>query len=106
MISSNMKARLTKNQKEDLRRKASHPTETVLFTVLQLKAVMDEIDILEDEISLARKRLGPAGFKLLQRLNFLENQVAMLFDAIKHGDDKHQEWLKAAIKNHFTEAKK
>lgn len=28
--------------------------------------------------------------------------VSTLFDAIKHGDDKHRAWLKQAIEDHFA----
>ena len=31
----------------------------------------------------------------------LLEKVDTLFDAIKHGDRAHQEWLKAAIRKHF-----
>lgn len=30
--------------------------------------------------------------------------IASLFDAIKHGDDDHQAWLKHAIDSHFAAA--
>lgn len=33
----------------------------------------------------------------------LKNKVATLFDAIKHGDEKHQEWLQAAMAEHFKD---
>lgn len=29
-------------------------------------------------------------------------KIETLFDAIKHGDEKHQAWLKEAIEKHFT----
>lgn len=32
----------------------------------------------------------------------LEARVASLFDAIKHGDQEHQDWLKKAIEDHFA----
>jgi hypothetical protein len=28
-------------------------------------------------------------------------RITTLFDAIKHGDEKHQQWLKEAIEAHF-----
>jgi len=28
--------------------------------------------------------------------------IQTLFDAVKHGDEKHQRWLKAAIDKHFN----
>src|SRR6266496_933248 len=31
----------------------------------------------------------------------LRLKVATLFSAIKHGDEKHQQWLEYAISNHF-----
>jgi len=31
----------------------------------------------------------------------LVERVSTLFDAIKHGDKNHQDWLKKAIRNHF-----
>ncbi len=31
----------------------------------------------------------------------LYSRVASLFDAIKHGDQAHQDWLKKAIEDHF-----
>lgn len=31
----------------------------------------------------------------------LADAVATLFDAIKHGDEEHQDWLKNAIDQHF-----
>lgn len=32
----------------------------------------------------------------------LEAKVKTLFDAIKHGDERHQLWLKEAINKHFA----
>lgn len=32
----------------------------------------------------------------------MEDKVALLYDAIKHGDDVHKAWLKEAIDNHFA----
>lgn len=32
--------------------------------------------------------------------------ISTLFDAIKHGDEKHQAWLKEAIDDHFRPLKK
>lgn len=29
-------------------------------------------------------------------------QIGTLYDAIKHGDEKHRSWLKQAIDNHFA----
>lgn len=34
-------------------------------------------------------------------LEQLESQVRSLFDAIKHGDEQHQVWLRDAIRAHF-----
>lgn len=33
----------------------------------------------------------------------LIRKIATLFDAIKHGDEKHQAWLRNAIDQHFGE---
>ena len=41
--------------------------------------------------------------KLISELNVMRKKVDTLFDAIKHGDDKHQRWLKNAIEDHFNE---
>lgn len=33
----------------------------------------------------------------------LKNKISTLFDAIKHGDKEHQEWLRKKIEDHFNE---
>ncbi len=35
-------------------------------------------------------------------LDMLNEKVNTLFDSIKHGDEKHQTWLKEAIERHFN----
>lgn len=56
-----------------------------------IEAVIDGvIDILQNEYP----RIGT-------ELVALRKKTKTLFDAIKHGDDKHQEWLREAINNHF-----
>lgn len=36
-----------------------------------------------------------------QDIPWLLERIGTLFDAIKHGDEKHQEWLKNKIEEHF-----
>lgn len=43
------------------------------------------------------KRLQTCG----QERDDLKKKVSSLFDAIKHGDEAHQQWLKDKIKSHF-----
>lgn len=35
------------------------------------------------------------------QINWLYDKIGTLFDAIKHGDQEHQDWLQKAIKDHF-----
>lgn len=39
------------------------------------------------------------------RNNYIQLKVKIetLFDAVKHGDEEHQRWLKEAIDSHFKE---
>lgn len=39
--------------------------------------------------------------QLEKRLAKQDACIASLFDAIKHGDEQHQAWLKAKIDEHF-----
>lgn len=39
--------------------------------------------------------------EMIAIINGLVERYDTLFDAIKHGDEKHQIWLKAAIEAHF-----
>ena len=34
-------------------------------------------------------------------IRYLEKKRDTLFDAVKHGDEKHRAWLKKAIEDHF-----
>ncbi len=38
---------------------------------------------------------------LMNKCDFLESRIATIFEAIKHGDEKHQAWLKQKIEEHF-----
>ncbi len=59
---------------------------------------------LMEEVGVARERLGPAGYQIIQELSFLRRQLKSLFDEIKHGADDHQDWLKKKIDIHFAHA--
>ena len=39
--------------------------------------------------------------EIVEKFEQLKNKVSSLFDAIKHGDQDHQEWLKNKIEEHF-----
>lgn len=39
---------------------------------------------------------------LARQLAYLKFKIDTLFDAIRHGDQKHREWLKEAIQCHFN----
>ncbi len=41
--------------------------------------------------------------KTVQQNHMLREKIKTLFDAIKHGDDTHQEWLKSKIEEHFKD---
>lgn len=45
------------------------------------------------------------GGNLLYALEWLMGRVENLFETIKHGDEKHQAWLKEAIDKHFGKAR-
>ena len=40
---------------------------------------------------------------LMELAEGLELKIATLFDAIKHGDNEHREWLLAALRLHFKD---
>ena len=44
--------------------------------------------------------------RLNKRLAAKDEARATLFDAIKHGDEAHQAWLKTAIDQHFAQGVK
>ena len=39
---------------------------------------------------------------LVKRVKYLTERIDTLFDAIKHGDQEHQDWLRKAIDAHFA----
>jgi hypothetical protein len=40
---------------------------------------------------------------LVAEREWREQQIATLFDAIKHGDKEHQEWLRTKVREHFKD---
>lgn len=49
--------------------------------------------------------LGPAEARAIKHVvEGLEIKFKTLFDAIKHGDEAHQEWLRLEIEKHFSES--
>jgi len=40
---------------------------------------------------------------LKMKIEMLEHKKGTLFNSIKHGDQKHKDWLKKAIEDHFAD---
>jgi hypothetical protein len=65
----------------------------------EVERLTRERDQAEELAALAVTRATTKDGKLIR----LQCRVERLFDFIKHGDDKHQAWLKEAILKHFDD---
>jgi len=61
---------------------------------------MDKNDELERELAATQAKLATVTLQLAS----LILKIDTLYDTIAHDDDKHREWLKAAIKQHFLQS--
>lgn len=59
--------------------------------------VDNEIRILR-KVALDFQQVVKRQTKIIKKL---EKQINTIFDAIKHGDKKHRQWLRRKIKSHF-----
>jgi len=66
--------------------------------IKEFEELYKEIEKLKEEIEFQKTRAD----KHLVELNQRALKRYTLFDAIKHGDEKHREWLNAAINAHYN----
>lgn len=62
---------------------------------------LDTADQLRADLAASEKRCDGLEHDNSNTLSTASALIASLFDSIKHGDDKHQAWLRGAIDLHF-----
>ncbi len=67
------------------------------FTLDNFKALYQQAEAASEN----RKAFKAEQEKFKRLLEIRERQVSSLFEAIKHGSDEHQAWLKEKIGGHF-----
>lgn len=75
---------------------------------LRIIKYVNEAKLTEElyECNLLKKAGTEVEKQFYKDIRYLEKKRDTLFDSIKHGDEKHQAWLKESIENHFKKEEK